>query len=270
MANEFEPKNDDFQTVRKDAEPLGYGTNGRRILTGFILIAGLIGVGAFGVYAYNKGKEDGRSGIPPIIKPKEGPTKVRPEHPGGMKVPNRDKEVFRRFGEKTRRPKVEIILEAPEEPRIPTDSKEKILNNEEPNGQNKNSMLQISEKPLNKKKSGLKRIATRAISRQENKIKQLGTKEPTEHKASKGMKYFKVQLASLRSENSVKNAWRLIIKNNSDLVGKLTLNIERKDLGTSRGVYYRMQAGSFSTRAEAQALCAKLKARGVSCIVIGG
>ena len=270
MANEFEPKKDDFQTVRKDAEPLGYGANGRRTLTGFIVIAGLIGVGAFGVYAYNKGKEDGRSGIPPIIKPKEGPTKVRPEHPGGMKVPNRDKEVFRRFGEKTRRPKVEIILKAPEEPRIPTDSKAKILSHEKQNAQNKSSMLERSEKGLSKKKSGLKRIATRETSNQQNRIKKNGNKEPTEQKVFKGMKPFKVQLASLRSENSVKNAWRLIIKNNSDLIGKLVLNIERKDLGTSRGVYYRMQAGSFSTRAEALALCAKLKARRVSCIVIGG
>ena len=270
MANEFEPQKDDLQKSGKDGQALGYGGTSRRVLRGFIVIAGVVGVSAFGLYAYNKGKEDGRTNIPPIIKPKDGPTKVRPEHPGGMKVPNRDKEVFDRFNEKTPRPKVEIILTAPEAPLKPIHSKKKKPSQKAKNGPNKSSMIEKPQNPLIKNESGIKPAATGTASKKPTGIKKNETKIRVGQKLFIGTKNYKIQLASLRSEAAVKNAWRLIIKNNSDLVGKLGLNIERKDFGGSRGAYYRMQAGPIGTRMEAQALCTKLKTRRVRCIVVGG
>lgn len=270
MADEYRPKNDEHRTSSKNELLLGYSGNSRRVLTGFIIIAGLVGLGAFGLYAYNKGKDAGRSNIPPIIKPKEGPTKVRPDHPGGMKVPNRDKEVFRRFDEKNPRSTVEIILSAPEEPLRPNNTKEKNPVNQGLSGRNNGPLRKKHEAPLIKKKISIMRNSAETASSDAAAIKNSETKDDVGQKAFKGKKRFKIQIASLRSLPSVKKTWRLISKKHSDLLGTLALNIERKNLGDVRGVYYRMQAGPVNTRVEAQALCAKLKARGVSCIVVGG
>ena len=269
MVSELDLKKDSLQPDREDRPLLGSGGNSRRVLTSFIVIAGLLGVGAFGLYAYNKGKEDGRSNIPPIIKPKEGPTKVRPDHPGGMKVPNRDKEVFDRFNKRSSRPKIEIILGAPEEPLRPRNSKAQKSEKKRSKGQSKRSMIQQPENILIKNKTSIEGSRKNEATTQAPAITTNNeSKARPEKGASKQKKFYKVQLASLRSKSSAQDAWRLIKKKNSKLMEKLSLNIERKDLGGSRGVYFRLQAGPISTQMEAQALCAKLKARKVSCIVV--
>ena len=81
----------------------------------FIIFSGLI------VYAYNKGKEAGGGDRPPIIKAGPAPYKVRPERPGGMQVPDRDKQVYSRIDGAPRAPVVERLLPPAETP-IPVDA----------------------------------------------------------------------------------------------------------------------------------------------------
>jgi hypothetical protein len=50
----------------------------------------------------------------PVIEAAEGPLKVRPERPGGMKVPNRDKLVYDRMRGEGEPPRVEHLLPPPE------------------------------------------------------------------------------------------------------------------------------------------------------------
>ncbi|WP_406858363.1 SPOR domain-containing protein [Alsobacter sp. KACC 23698] len=52
--------------------------------------------GAVGVYAY-KGMGPGAvklAGAPPLIKAEAGPSKVQPQNPGGVEVPNQDRQVY--------------------------------------------------------------------------------------------------------------------------------------------------------------------------------
>jgi len=62
-----------------------------------LLIAGILGgvvlVGAIGAVALSFGGGAG-SDVPTIVKADEGPVKVRPENPGGTKVPNQDSKVY--------------------------------------------------------------------------------------------------------------------------------------------------------------------------------
>ena len=97
MADDFRPDEDDRITQRDYPEPERYGRRGRRIMTALMAVAAVLGFGVVLVYAYNKGKQDGESNVPPVIQAQDGPTKIRPESPGGMKVPDRDKEVFSRL-----------------------------------------------------------------------------------------------------------------------------------------------------------------------------
>ena len=79
---------------------------------------------------------------------------------------------------------------------------------------------------------------------------------------------YRIQISSLRSEKAVRDGWARLSKRHSDLLGDLSLNIERKDLGGGKGTYYRMQAGPLASRSAANSLCTRLKQRKLGCIVV--
>ncbi len=79
---------------------------------------------------------------------------------------------------------------------------------------------------------------------------------------------YKVQLASLRSNVAVAQSWKRLVKSNKDLLGELRLTIARRDLGSAKGVFFRMQAGPLPDAVAARDLCARLKRRKLNCLVI--
>ncbi|CAN0537513.1 unnamed protein product, partial [Laminaria digitata] len=119
MADDFRPDVDDRIVTQAEPDTAPYSRRGRRIMTGLVAVAAVLGFGVVLVYAYNKGKHDGSDKIPPVIAAQEGPSKIRPENPGGMQVPNRDKEVFNRLDAGTPSGGVERLLPPPEKPMTP-------------------------------------------------------------------------------------------------------------------------------------------------------
>lgn len=79
---------------------------------------------------------------------------------------------------------------------------------------------------------------------------------------------FRIQVASMRSDEDAASSWALLRSNNKDLLEDLLLYIQRVDLGAEKGIYFRVQAGPFADHAAAAALCAKLRERSVSCLVV--
>jgi hypothetical protein len=77
----------------------------------------------------------------------------------------------------------------------------------------------------------------------------------------------RVQLAAGKSEESVKKEWAALQKAHPDLLGALTLNVERVDKGAA-GIFYRLQAGPLADKAAATKLCASLKQQKQDCIVV--
>lgn len=77
----------------------------------------------------------------------------------------------------------------------------------------------------------------------------------------------RVQLAAGKSEASVQAEWAALQKAHPQLLGDLSLTIERVDKG-SAGIFYRLQAGPLADKAAARQLCASLKQRGQDCIVV--
>jgi len=76
-----------------------------------------------------------------------------------------------------------------------------------------------------------------------------------------------VQLAAGKSEASVQKEWATLQKAHPDLLGSLSLHIERVDKGAS-GIFYRLQAGPFADKTAAKELCAGLKQKGQDCLVV--
>jgi cell division septation protein DedD len=81
-------------------------------------------------------------------------------------------------------------------------------------------------------------------------------------------KLYTVQIASYRSEQEASAGWQALTAKQADLLGKLPHAVAKADLGAEKGVFYRLQAGSFSDRNEAKALCSDLKNHSIDCMVV--
>ena len=77
---------------------------------------------------------------------------------------------------------------------------------------------------------------------------------------------YRIQLASVRSEEQAQATWARMQKTNADVLASLTMRAIKVDLG-DRGTYYRVQAGPLDESGAASA-CSKLKTRSVECIVV--
>ena len=81
-------------------------------------------------------------------------------------------------------------------------------------------------------------------------------------------KLYTVQIASYRSEQEASAGWQALATEQADLLAKLPHAVAKADLGAEKGVFYRLQAGSFSDRKEAKALCSDLKNHSIDCMVV--
>ena len=78
---------------------------------------------------------------------------------------------------------------------------------------------------------------------------------------------YRLQLGALKTEEAAKTEWLKLQRQNSDLLGKLSLSVSRVDLG-AKGTYYRIQAGPIADEARAAQDCAALKSRKIACILV--
>ncbi|HJT11598.1 MAG TPA: SPOR domain-containing protein [Dongiaceae bacterium] len=78
----------------------------------------------------------------------------------------------------------------------------------------------------------------------------------------------RIQLVSMPSEAAAWDAWKQISGKYSAQLTGLTAMVESADLGT-KGTFYRVQTGPFTTVAAAQERCTAMKAAGLDCLVVG-
>lgn len=77
-----------------------------------------------------------------------------------------------------------------------------------------------------------------------------------------------IQLGAARSSDEAGREWGRLQRAAPDVLGVLTLRVQRADLGGSKGVFYRVQAGPFSDEAGAASACAKLKGVQIDCLTV--
>lgn len=88
-----------------------------RLLVGAMLVIAIFA--AFSVtawFAYNRGFYSASDELAPIVRAEDGPTRVRPDAPGGLDIPDQDKLVFDRIAPGQAEPTVERLLPEPEQP----------------------------------------------------------------------------------------------------------------------------------------------------------
>ena len=219
-------------------------------------LAALVVIGVFAGslwFAYQQGIK--RGGVitgaadVPLIRADERPTKVRPEKPGGMEVPDRDKLIYTQ-----KRAAVEHLLPPPEKPMPRPAAPSAAAPSASPQpppvpagaGAANPAPLAQPQQPAGKPPAKAEAAATAA--------------KPAAAQKTGGTR---VQLASVRSEEAARQEWDRVRRANPDLLGSVSATPVRADLG-DKGVFYRLQTAPI---ADAERVCGELKQRNFGCII---
>ncbi len=217
---------------------------GRLWPTLFVLVAfgGCAGIVGY-VYRADLMQTD-RQGPVPTIQADVRPIKTRPERPGGMVVPDQDKEIFARLAPGTNSgPVIERLLPPPELP-MPRPPPQSVLVE-----------------------------APDPVAAPEPPSRPAPAQPPTAAPAPPALAALpasgrRIQLSSVRSADDANREWARLVKNHPDVLGGLSLTVSPADLGGDRGIVYRVQAGPVADEAAARDLCGKLSARRQGCLVV--
>ena len=268
---------------RDEPVPTSFGRRKRGGLGYFTLFVGgaaVIAMGVVGVFAYKAGERRGAEGVAPTIVAGSGPEKVRPEAPGGMEVPNQDKQVFENLlarggqaptrADSRLRPPPEAPL-AP--PRPPIAEQIPPLTAPPPTPQ-------IGAAPELMKPEGEavpppppQVAAAPAVPTPmpapvptPQEVAKATTAAPASGKAIPTGAY-RVQIAALRSQEDANAAIARVKRTNGDLINGYSFDVRRADLG-DKGIYYRVQLGPLADASAAGALCDRLKDRKLGCVIV--
>lgn len=279
------------------------GGSPKRMITAAIALGA---VAAFGIgiwFAYDQGVKRGSSGAPPLIRADQGPTKVAPENPGGMQVPNQDKQIYDRIG--GNQPpasddgKTERLLPPPERPSasvatapatgpagsapsvtVPMRPAPSPVPNQVPNQAPAQQATGIpnqtnapSAMPLQQaeKAPAAKPAETKPAAAAEKPAAKPAPKPAAEAPAKTASLASpggsaKVQLASLKDQADAQATWSRLQKKFPELSG-LTPSYEKVEI-PNKGAFVRLQVGPLKDRTAAQSLCQQLAAKNQGCIVV--
>ena len=276
-------------------EPLDRGRPRKRRWLRILLVLALLVAGAAGAGWYYFGVDmilDPEAGLP-LIRADKGLIKVRPAKPGGMDIPNRDKLVYRRMEGTSEPATVERLLPLPEEP-LPTfaaapGSPDALLPETSPHAlpEVPPAAEVLAAKPVPRSVPPPPRPGTAAKAAdppppiRTAKAPAAPPKPPPavpapppkpvvstpERKlASRGR--YQIQLAALRSEAEAEGEWARLEKRHADLLRGFKLFVVRVDLGSAKGVFYRLRVGPIGREATARTLCRELAKRKVGCLIV--
>lgn len=255
---------------------------GRRLLTILVATAAIGGFAVVVGYSYDKGRMAGNDSKVPVITAQKGPTKMRPEEPGGMVVPNQDKQVYGRLNIAERPNRIERLLPPPEtvvgkppamdSGAAPSDN---VAMSQQATEQIGKQLAAIEPAagnptppqpaaPAPRDAAGLS-AGTSQGAQKSMKVARLTA--PTAQAAMPAASRFRIQLASVRSRKAAEKAWGRYKFDHAELFGKLEAKIVRVDL-KGKGTYYRLQAGPFADASAARSLCSQVKKRKIGCIIV--
>ena len=243
---------------------VGRTVRSRRLMAALVAVAVVCGVVVMLVYAYNKGRQHGAAGEPPIVRAQKGPIKVRPEEPGGMTVPDRDKEVFTRLETGNKPVNVERLLPPPDNPvEHPSAPPGDPVPSEPPETGQSAKAPETGQSTTAPDSSSDPEVVRRIRSGHEIVLRKKPPPPPPPRAAAGA---FAVQIASLTSEAAVRGQWSELKRRHPDLLRGLSLSIDRKV--SKKGVHYRMRAGPLPDRTAAKRLCDQLSRRKIGCLIV--
>lgn len=258
---DIDPDIEDYERYDEEEE----GGRSKRTLMLLSVVALLVVFAGVVFLAYRQGSQQGPNGAPPILRADGEPTKELPENPGGKKFPHQDAGVYNRItGEgQASSGDGEQLLPPAEEPLAidnPVTSPEDQQALDRMAEAIETSPIDpVGEAPAEETPSSQPQTPAAEVPAETQPVPSAETPA-----SSTGGAYV-IQLAALRDEASARATFERMQSKYPDLLGGLSLDIQRADLG-DKGVYYRARAG-FMDKAGATSICEQLQARGGGCIV---
>ncbi len=287
VLNEFRQKQVNFDLEERKNEI----DNSRSLFIG--ALAGLFMAGIVGWFVlaprYQTNNEDN---IPLISRPQQ-PVKVLPAGMNEVDVKSQDRSVYDVLAKNEPKEENTNIVESTETPNSEAIEKlveEVVANAPETPTPEVESLTAVAVAPVAEVKEEVKteetkveEVKTETVAvaeetvapepvKEEVKVEEVKKEEVVKvAEATKPVNEIKkgtwsVQLMSSPNKPAVEKSWTTMSKKYS-VLKDLPYEVEKADLG-AKGVFYRLKAGSLPTKAEATALCSKLKAAGGSCFVV--
>ena len=263
-----------------------------RGLTLFIAGFALVAFGGIVWYAYDQRRQTGSEETAPLIRADNAPVRVRPEKPGGLKVPHQDMKIFGQLGENggSGEQAVERLLPRPEKPAPaptpkaapagaippatiavapapkaapvapPTTASQAVATTSKPAGAPK----QLLPPPTALKAAKIPPPPKPAAAKPTSKPAAKPAAKISVKPVSGGR--FRVQIAAFKDEGAARGAWLRVQAAHKAELGGLGLTIERISIA-GKGVFHRVQGGPLDEK-QARAICGVLKARKQACLVV--
>jgi hypothetical protein len=263
MSDQYEPEGAHAEPRLVPAEETAKGTGVRFLVIGGALAA--LGVFAgFVWYAYNQSAKTDLVEQPLTILADKGPTKVKPDTPGGMDVPHQDKAVYNRMVSGARDKDPERLVPADEKPiKKPQQPDAALLEDlfgdkappppAIPKTANDKSPVVVDLLPAKSPKPAATQPAAKGKP-------PAATLDITSTK-------FLIQIGAFRDRSGADSAWARLRKKHGGLLAGLEPDIMRADLG-AKGVFYRLRAGPLNDKGSADSLCLRMKAAKIGCLVV--
>jgi len=244
-----------------------------QILTLMVSVAAIASFGSVVWWAHNQDVKAGGRGLEPlVVQAPTTPARMKPENAGGLVPPNQDKEVFNRIAPGAVPMQPEKLLPVAVTPRLPanglpTPAAPKPPEAEvakaptplQPNPPTTAAPAQPTDKPPANPPNVQPASATPG-SESGPSIASLieNMSGPTGG--------WRVQIASVKSEDLAKSTWARLQSAHGDVLSSLRMQAVKVDLG-DRGVWYRVQAGPLDEK-QAHSVCASLKSRRTDCVSV--
>jgi cell division protein FtsN len=256
-----------------------------------VLIIGGFGIGIW--YAYDQGVKKGVQLAPPIISADNTPVKMKPEDPGGMDIPNQDKQVFNVLQSGDAPEKVEKLMPPPEDA-IKDEPTETAAVSDTEKAADESKLETLIEKatkdapaaesaasdttekadsadkapePVKKPEVIVEKVAPKVEEKKVEVAAAPAPKKVAEPKTSGPL--YRVQVGSFRSSDAAEKQWSMLSSKHKSLLSGLSYRVQDVDV-KDKGTYYRLQLGAYGSRDSANKLCSDLKAQKQDCLVVSG
>lgn len=216
----------------------------------------------FAFYIFYYGDLDDNIDIP-LIYPEHGPTKILPRDPGGVEIPNMDKSVYGYLSSTHKTVRPDKIMPEPEQPILSLDKPESVFDINSLTDKSEESdifNIKVKEERVTEQNSH-KELNVITVDRYD---KRLFDSEKNQQKLNQE---YNLQLYLTKSEKQALEEWNKALKNNKDLLINYNYSIRKVDRG-EKGIIYNLYIGPFSSYAEANSICKKLKKMKQGCMVV--
>ncbi len=192
----------------------------------------------------------------PLIEADPRPIKVRPDDPGGLRVPNQDELIFERNRGSTAMPGASLAPE-PEAPRIDA------------------LRAQMAPPPVEvaaprtaaPPPTVTAAAAPQAAAPQSAPAQPAAATAPAARPEPAPGGTIRVQLGALTSDADARGEWDRLARRHADLLGAFRPQVVRFERD-GQTTLYRLRTGGFADAASARAFCDQVRERNVPCIVV--